>query len=164
MWNNKKKTEDDEESPEVEEKKIQLGDKIFGAHNNSNSSNEYKESFELDTANRILEDSYDEEEYLHRKKLEETVYAAFQSSRWYPLSYKKKIPKDLVPHLFQDVLEKLENSEFSFSEKFVVICDFVSIPYAKAYEQIPVKYKEIIINELESKFSILSKRKIRKLF
>ena len=164
MWNNKKKTEDDEESPEVEEKKIQLGDKIFGAHNNSNSTNEYKESFELDTANRILEDSYDEEEYLHRKKLEETVYAAFQSSRWYPLSYKKKIPKDLVPHLFQDVLEKLENSEFSFSEKFVVICDFVSIPYAKAYEQIPVKYKEIIINELEAKFSILSKRKIRKLF
>ena len=70
----------------------------------------------------------------------------------------------MVPHLFQDVLEKLENSEFSFSEKFVVICDFVSIPYAKAYEQIPVKYKEIIINELEAKFSILSKRKIRKLF
>jgi hypothetical protein len=161
MWNNKKKTE---EPQEVEEKKIQLGDKIFGAHNNSNSNNEYKESFELDTGNRILEDSYDEEEYLHRKKLEETVYAAFQSSRWYPLSYKKKIPKDLVPHLFQDVLEKLENSEFSFSEKFVVICDFVSIPYAKAYEQIPVKYKEIIINELEAKFSILSKRKIRKLF
>jgi hypothetical protein len=161
MWNNKKKTEDPQEA---EAKKIQLGDKIFGAHNNSNSTNEYKESFELDTGNRILEDSYDEEEYLHRKKLEETVYAAFQSSRWYPLSYKKKIPKDLVPHLFQDVLEKLENSEFSFSEKFVVICDFVSIPYAKAYEQIPVKYKEIIINELEAKFSILSKRKIRKLF
>jgi hypothetical protein len=161
MWNNKKKTE---EPQEAEAKKIQLGDKIFGAHNNSNSTNEYKESFELDTGNRILEDSYDEEEYLHRKKLEETVYAAFQSSRWYPLSYKKKIPKDLVPHLFQDVLEKLENSEFSFSEKFVVICDFVSIPYAKAYEQIPVKYKEIIINELEAKFSILSKRKIRKLF
>jgi hypothetical protein len=161
MWNNKKKTE---EPQEAEAKKIQLGDKIFGAHNNSNSTNEYKESFELDVSNRILEDSYDEEEYLHRKKLEETVYAAFQASRWYPLSYKKKIPKDLVPHLFQDVLEKLENSEFSFSEKFVVICDFVSIPYAKAYEQIPVKYKEIIINELEAKFSILSKRKIRKLF
>jgi hypothetical protein len=161
MWNNKKKTEAPQE---VEEKKVQLGDKIFGAHNNSNSSNEYKESFDLDVGNRILEDSYDEEEYLHRKKLEETVYVAFQSSRWYPLSYKKKIPKDLVPHLFQDVLEKLENSEFTFSEKFVVICDFVSIPYAKAYEQIPVKYKEIIINELEAKFSILSKRKIRKLF
>ena len=67
MWNNKKKTEAPQE---VEEKKVQLGDKIFGAHNNSNSSNEYKESFDLDVGNRILEDSYDEEEYLHRKKLE----------------------------------------------------------------------------------------------
>ena len=40
MWNNKKKTEEDPQ--EVEEKKVQLGDKIFGAHNNSNSTNEYK--------------------------------------------------------------------------------------------------------------------------
>jgi hypothetical protein len=96
--------------------------------------------------------------------LEETVYEAFQSSRWYPLSYKKKIPKDLVPHLFQDVLEKLEGTEFSFSEKFVVICDFVTIPYLKAYELIPVKYKEVIINELETKFSVLSKRRIKRLF
>jgi hypothetical protein len=98
------------------------------------------------------------------EKLEETVYEAFQSSRWYPLSYKKKIPKDLVPHLFQDVLEKLEETEFSFSEKFVVICDFVAIPYLKAYELIPVKYKEIIINELETRFSVLTKRKIKRLF
>jgi hypothetical protein len=34
----------------------------------------------------------------------------------------------------------------------------------KAYELIPAKYKEIIINELETKFSILSKRKIKRLF
>ena len=144
--------------------KTQLGDKIFGAHNNSESTNEFRESFDMDQSHKMLEDSYDEEDYLHRKKLEETVYQAFQSSRWYPLSYKKKIPKDLVPHLFQDVLEKLEGTEFSFSEKFVVICDFVTIPYVKAYELIPAKYKEIIINELETKFSILSKRKIKRLF
>ena len=100
----------------------------------------------------------------NRKKLEESVFAAFQNSRWYPLSYKKKIPKDLIPHLFQDVLEKLEDTEFGFSEKFVVICDFVSIPYTKAYELIPAKYKEIIINELEVKFGILSRRKIKRLF
>jgi hypothetical protein len=89
---------------------------------------------------------------------------AFQSSRWYPLSYKKKIPKDLIPHLFQDVLEKLEGTEFTFSEKFVGICDFISAPYLKAYELIPLKYKEIIINELEMKYNIMSKRKIKKLF
>lgn len=74
-------------------KKVQLGDKIFGAHNNSTSTNEFRESFDMDSSHRLLEDSYDEEEYLHRKKLEETVYEAFQSSRWYPLSYKKKDSK-----------------------------------------------------------------------
>jgi hypothetical protein len=164
MWNKKKAPVGGTGGLETDPKKVQLGDKIFGAHNNSEATNEFKESFDMDQGHKMLEDSYDEEEYLHRKKLEETVYQAFQSSRWYPLSYKKKIPKDLVPHLFQDVLEKLEGTEFSFSEKFVVICDFVTIPYVKAYELIPAKYKEIIINELETKFSILSKRKIKRLF
>jgi hypothetical protein len=164
MWNNPEENPEEVEGSPLETKKVQLGDKIFGAHNNSTSSGEHRESFDMDSGHKLLEDSYDEEEYLHRKKLEEKVYEAFQSSRWYPLSYKKKIPKDLIPHLFQDVLEKLEETEFSFSEKFVVICDFIAIPYLKAYELIPVKYKEIIINELESKFSILTKRKIKRLF
>jgi len=163
MWNNTEKEPEEMKDSHLDSKKPQLGDKIFGAHNNSEQTGE-RESFDMDPGHKLLEDSYDEEEYLHRKKLEETVYGAFQSSRWYPLSYKKKIPKDLVPHLFQDVLEKLEGTEFSFSEKFVVICDFVSIPYLKAYEVIPVKYKEVIINELETKFSVLSKRKIKRLF
>ena len=163
MWNDPE--EENEEDQEIQEaKKKPLGDKIFGAHNNSASAGDYRESFEMDSGHKLMEDSYDEEEYLHRKKLEETVYEAFQASRWYPLSYKKKIPKDLVPHLFQDVLEKLEGTEFTFSEKFVVVCDFISMPYAKAYDLIPVKYKEIIINELETKFSILTRRKIKRLF
>jgi hypothetical protein len=159
-----KKKKDVGATGESESKKKQLGDKIFGAHNNPINDNSYQESYEINVNHSMLEDSYDEEEYLHRKKLEETVFAAFQASRWYPLSYKKKIPKDLIPHLFQDVLEKLSETEFKFSEKFVVICDFINVPYAKAYELIPVKYKEIIINELDEKFGVLSKRKIKRLF
>ena len=163
--------EETQETPEVENEngtpevgKKQLGDKIFGAHNNPTKDNDYNDSFDVNQSHNILSETYDEEEYLHRKKLEELVYEAFQTSRWFPLSYKKKIPKDLVPHLFQEILEKLEDTEYSFSEKFVSICDYVQIPYAKAYEITPIKYKEMIINELEAKYSILSKRKIRKLF
>jgi len=144
--------------------KITLGDKILGAHINPIKENDFPENFDLDRDNKLLESSFDEEEYLYHKKLEESVFSAFQNSRWYPLSYKKKIPKDLIPLLFQDVLEKLEKTEFGFSEKFVVICDFISIPYTKAYELVPVKYKEIIINELENKYGVLSKRNIRRLF
>jgi hypothetical protein len=151
-------------TPENIPNKNPLGDKIFGAHINPIKENDFSENFDLDRDNKILNDSFDEQEYLYQKKLEEAVFSAFQNSRWYPLSYKKKIPKDLIPHLFQDVLEKMEKTEFGFSEKFVVICDFVNIPYTKAYELIPVKYKEIIINELEIKYGVLSKRKIRRLF
>ena len=150
----------------MEEKKDNkiLGDKIFGAHNNPASDPEYSDNFEVDYENKIVGESYDEQEYIYRKKLEELVYEAFQTSRWFPLSFKKKIPKDLVPHIFQEVLEKLEESEYTFSEKFVSICDYIQIPYSKAYEITPIRYKEIIINELEIKYKILSKKKIKRLF
>ena len=146
------------------DKKPQLGDKIFGAHNNPTQDNDFRESFEIDMSHHIIENAYDEEAYLHLKKLEESVFKAFQASRWYHLSYEKKIPRDLIPHLFQDVLEKLEGDEFGFSEKFAIICDFIRIPYHKAYELVPIRYKENIINELEEKYGALSRMGIKKLF
>ena len=66
--------------------------------------------------------------------------------------------------MFEEVLEKLEETEYSFSEKFVSICDYIGVSYIKAYEIIPIKYKEMVINELETKFNILSKKKIKRLF
>jgi hypothetical protein len=151
---------------ENQEKNVpkKLGDKIFGAHNNPIKDAEYNDSFKVDQEHKIIDDSYDEQEYLHRKKLEELVFEAFQGSRWSPLNFKKKIPKDLIPHIFQEILEKIENKEYSFSEKFVSICDYIQIPYSKAYEITPLKYKEIIINELEFKYKVLSKKKINRLF
>jgi hypothetical protein len=144
--------------------KKKLGDKIFGAHNNPTKDAEYSDSFDVDFGHAIIEDQYDEEEYLYKKRLEEATYLAFQNSRWHPLSYKKKIPKDLIPHLFHEILEQMEGTEFNFIEKFVSICDFVSLSYTKAYEVIPTKYKEMIVNELEIKYSVLTKRNISKLF
>jgi len=144
--------------------KKKLGDKIFGAHNNPTKEADYSDNFEVDSNHKFVETYYDEQEYLHKKRLEEVVYEAFQTSRWFPLSYKKKIPKDLIPHLFQEVLEKLDETEFSFSEKFVCICDYIHIPYTKANEIAPIKYRELIINELEVKYKILSKKKIKRLF
>ncbi len=140
-----------------------LGDKILGAHNNPATERDYTENFNVDTTSSWLDESQNEEEYLHRKKLEEVIFQAFQTSRWYPLST-KKIPKDLIPHLFQEILEKLENNEFGFVEKFVGICDYLDLGYSKAYETVPIKYREMIVNEMEEKFQVLSKRKIGRLF
>jgi len=149
---------------EKNENKKPLGDKILGAHNNPTKDHEYGENFGVDTSSYLIEGNYDEEEYLHRKRLEERIHECFQTSRWFPLSYKKKIPKDLIPHLFQEIIEKLEGSEFSFVEKFVGICDYLTLAYDKAYESIPTKYREMIVNEMEDKFKVLSRRKIGRLF
>ena len=53
------------------EKGKKLGDKIFGAHNNPLKDSEYNDSFDIDQSHKILSESYDEEEYLYRKRLEE---------------------------------------------------------------------------------------------
>lgn len=141
-----------------------LGDKILGAHNNPNSERDYNETYSVDATSIFTNSSYDEEEYLHGKRLEDLIYESFQTSRWYPLSYKKKIPKDLIPHLFQEIVEKIKDPEFTFVEKFVGICDYLDLSYAKAYETVPIKYREIIVNEMEEKFQVVSKRKIGRLF
>ena len=106
----------------------------------------------------------DDEEYRHLAALNALVYEIFHRSRWSALGPNKKIPKDLIPFLFQDILEDMENTEFTMVEKFVSICDFMNVGYLKAYELIHMKYKEIIVNEMDQKFGIVSKKKIRKIF
>ena len=106
----------------------------------------------------------DDEDYLHLSALNDLVYEIFHRSRWCALGPNKKIPKDLIPFLFQDLLEEMETTEFTMVEKFVSICDFMNVGYLKAYELIHMKYKEIIVNEMDQKFGIVSKKKIKKIF
>jgi len=106
----------------------------------------------------------DDEDYLHLAALNDLVYDIFHRSRWCALGPNKKIPKDLIPFLFQDLLEEMAETEFSTVEKFVAICDFMNVGYLKAYELIHMKYKELIVNEMDQKFGIVSKKKIKKIF
>ena len=50
--------------------KKKLGDKIFGAHNNPTKDVDYNDNFDVDQNHRFVETYYDEQEYLHKKKLE----------------------------------------------------------------------------------------------
>jgi hypothetical protein len=106
----------------------------------------------------------DDEDYLHISALNDFVYEIFHKSRWCALGPNKKIPKDLIPFVFQDLLEEMETTEFTMVEKFVSICDFMNVGYLKAYELIHMKYKEIIVNEMDQKFGIVSRKKIKKIF
>lgn len=108
--------------------------------------------------------SHDNEESIHLNRLNDKIDEIFISSRWTILNPSKKIPKDLIPLIFQDILKELEGSEFTMVEKFVGICDYTAINYQKAYESIHMKYKEIIVQEMDTKFGILEKKGIKKIF
>jgi hypothetical protein len=108
--------------------------------------------------------TYDDEEYIHASKLSSKIDEIFQVSRWTVISPNKKIPKDLIPLIFQDILQKLEGSEFTMVEKFVAICDYTAINYQKAYESIHMKYKEQIVQEMDNKYGILGKKGIKRIF
>jgi hypothetical protein len=108
--------------------------------------------------------TYEDEDYIHATKLNTRIDEIFQKSRWTVISPNKKIPKDLIPLIFQDILQDLEETEFSMVEKFVGICDYTAINYQKAYESIHMKYKEQIVQEMDNKYGILGKRGIKKIF
>lgn len=108
--------------------------------------------------------SYEDEEYIHSVKLNGKIDEIFQKSRWTVISPSKKIPKDLIPLIFQDILQEMEETEFTMVEKFVAICDYTAINYQKAYDCIHMKYKEQIVQEMDSKYGILGKKGIKKIF
>jgi hypothetical protein len=108
--------------------------------------------------------TYDDDEYIYQSKLNDKIDEIFQKSRWTVISPNKKIPKDLIPLIFQDILKELETTEFTMVEKFVAICDYTAINYQKAYESIHMKYKEIIVQEIDKKYGVLSKKGIKKIF
>ena len=108
--------------------------------------------------------SYDNEEYVHMKKLMDRIDVIFEKSRWTIINPSKKIPKDLIPLIFQDILKELESSEFTIVEKFVGICDYTGINYNKAYDSIHIKYQEMIVEEMDEKYQIIEKKGIKKIF
>lgn len=126
------------------------------------------EEFEVDPAldYRSLHSvvTYEDEDYIYSCNLNDKIDEIFQASRWTVISPSKKIPKDLIPLIFQDILKELEDTEFSMVEKFVAICDYTAINYQKAYESIHMKYKELIVQEMDQKYGILGKKGIKKIF
>jgi hypothetical protein len=138
-------------------------------HNTDSSKDSYEDeefefNSEVDYANLQSKVTYEDEDYFHKAKLNDRIDSIFKASRWSIIGPNKKIPKDLIPLIFQDVLQQLEGSEFTMVEKFVSICDYSAISYTKAYESIHMKYKEIIVQEMDKKYGILGKKGIKKIF
>lgn len=132
--------------------------------NEEGDLNEYDPDPSMDYRSIQSVVTYEDEQYIYFTKLNDKIDKIFQSSRWTVINPSKKIPKDLIPLIFQDILQQLEASEFSMVEKFVGICDYTGINYQKAYESIHMKYKELIVQEMDNKYGILEKKGIKKIF
>lgn len=132
------------------------------------NNKEADEEFEIDPSldYRSIQSivTYEDEDYIYACNLNDRINEIFQASRWTIINPSKKIPKDLIPLIFQDILKDLEGTEFSMVEKFVAICDYTAINYQKAYESIHMKYKELIVQEMDQKYGILGKKGIKKIF
>jgi hypothetical protein len=107
--------------------------------------------------------SFNYEEDTHFDELNDEIYRVFNESRWVAINPRKKLPKDLVPFVFQDVIEGIKTEKYTFVEKFVCICDFINVSYTKAYSTVHSKYRDMILQELDKKYGVLSRRKSKKI-
>jgi hypothetical protein len=149
------------------QKKEDRRDKIFG--NDFNTGNITSENLpnikiETDYSSSYLDDCYDAEEYMMRKDLMQRVYDIFKASQWGNLPLDKKFSKELMPFIFNDLYKGLAERGYPTVEVFICIAEFMDVSYEKVYEVAGIKVKEQILKELESKFKVLSKKKINRLF
>jgi hypothetical protein len=150
--------------PKKEEKKV---DKIFG--NDFNTGNIDPERFpdiQIDSsyASSILDDCYNMEDYMEKKKLLELTVETFKKSQWGNLPLDKKFSKELQPFIFHDLYKGIDGQGFTTIDKFICIAEFMDISYERVYEIAGLKMKEHLINELEDKYKMLSKKHINRLF
>ena len=149
---------------EDEKDDLNIDAELEDANNNETSDEEFESDPNLDYRSLQSIVTYEDEDYIHSCTLNDKIDEIFQSSRWTVISPSNKIPKDLIPLIFQDILKELESTEFTMVEKFVAICDYTAINYQKAYESIHMKYKEIIVQEMDQKYGILGKKGIKRIF
>lgn len=107
--------------------------------------------------------AYDE---YNDKNLQDEIYEIFINSKYYEeYSKNKKVPKNEVAEIYYYFDEKLPASaEITPVDKFIAIAEFMSISYDVLYNELAPVYKEKLLRELDSKYSIFSKRKIKRLF
>lgn len=108
-------------------------------------------------------DSY--EEY-NEKKLQEEIYDIFINSKYYEEYIKnKKVPKSEVSEIYYYFDDRIpQTDEVTAVEKFINIAEFMSISYEVLYQELAPVYKEKLLRELDNKYDIFTKRKIKRLF
>ena len=151
----------------VDEKKF-YRDKIF--NNDYNVGNIDYENFDIPKVEQFyadsnLDDCYNSYEYNRKMTLERLIDTYFKNTIYFRvLAGKKKVPKQVMSQVFTSIREQFQGSDYLGSEIFSAIAEYFSINYEVLYENIPSVYREELVRELDEKFSILKRKRIRKLF
>lgn len=162
-----KDEEIDSDLVEISPKNPKL-DRIF--NNDYNTGNLDFEEYgppkvDADYAESYMESYYDSNEYYAKMKAMEKIDAQFRASE--PgkiIGLKKKIPKQMLSRIYLVIKEAFKNGELTEVEYFLAVADYFGMSYEILYENIPAIYRETIVRELDSKYSVLKKRGIKKLF
>jgi hypothetical protein len=115
----------------------------------------------IDSSSR--DDVFDE---YYERKIQQDIYEIFIGSKYYEEYTKnKKVPKSEVAEIYYYFDERLpETEEVNAIEKFINIAEFMSISYEVLYQELGPVYKEKLLRELDKKYKVFSKKKIKRLF
>tara|TARA_R110000772_G_scaffold49185_1_gene113257 strand:- start:254 stop:748 length:495 start_codon:yes stop_codon:yes gene_type:complete len=164
MWGKKKKVltkgEDDKQSGHVEK------DKIFNNTYGEQDLSQGKINF---TVSSSWLDDKDPDDKQHYDSLFEKVDKLIKGSEFEHLNEAtpdgviKKLNKVQINKVYFYLIEKTGTS-YTRIDLFSVLSDYFDVFPNKFYNSLSNKFKDELINELDAKYNILEKRKIRKLF
>jgi hypothetical protein len=115
------------------------------------------------------EDNMDFDDRVHYELLFEKVDTLIKGSEFEHLNemtqsgVAKKLNKVQINKVFLYIIQNI-SEDYSRIDVFSVLSDYFDVFPNKFYNSLSNKFKDELINELDKKYNILEKRKIRKLF
>lgn len=141
-------------------------DKIF---NNSYGESDPTENPINFTVSPTFADDADPDDKMHQELLFKRVDELIKGSEFEHLNEVtqdgviKKLNKVQINKVFFYIIEHL-GSSYTRVDLFSVLSDYFDVFPNKFYNSLSNKFKDELIKELDDKYNILEKRKIRKLF
>jgi hypothetical protein len=153
-----------EQSSEVKKK----FDKIF--NNDYNTGNLEFEEFGIPRVDQEYADAYmesytDATGYHSKLECMERIDTHFKNSEaGKAMGMKKKIPKQMLCKIYLLLKEAFRPGELTEVEYFTTMAEYFGMSYEVLYENIPAIHREMLVKELDNKFSILKRKGVKKLF
>lgn len=141
-------------------------DKIFNNSYGEHDMTENPVNFRLESS---YEDSMDPDDKIHYEMMMKDVDRVILESEYCELNkvtpegVSKKLNKIQINKVFYHVIEKL-GRQYTKIEIFGALSDYFDIFPNKFYSSLSNKYKDELMLELDRKYNIFEKKKMRKLF